>query len=267
MLRIFTTAADAAVEGTSDMELRQELSNLLRSSEPAFEGIDAVFPDDHAVVYAVSPEGALAFFKRTYSLTDGVVTLDGARVEVTPVMRYEPVAAAAAASTSCGCQSQSNQSATSASAEVTYTMHKNAERITSLIANTKTPWTEHDRAYLETVPDERLSTLEAAATVEPPAPVTKELTLADLPEAWRKAIEALAAVQATFTKADLEAMPADTLTKIAALASIIKPTTTSTVTSFAGRTPPAQRSAADAVPPPPDFNAAIRTAEQARRAR
>lgn len=257
------------IEGTSDMDLRQALHNALRSSEPAFEGIDAVFPEEKVVIYAVSPDGKLSLFKREYSLTDGAVALANERTEVTPVMRYEPVTAAAdvPAAPPCGCHSQSNPGALSASAGVPKTMHKNAERITALIANGKTTWTEQDRTHMETMPDERIAALEAAANAEPPAPVAKELTLADLPEAWRKAIEdtaaaqaaartesieALAAAQTTFTRAELEALPAETLTKIATLAT--KPA--ATVTTFASRAP-VVRAAEDAPPPPPDMNALI----------
>jgi hypothetical protein len=246
------------------------LHNALRSSEPAFEGIDAVFPEEKTVIYAVSPDGKLSLFKRSYSLTDGVATLDGERTEVTPVMRYEPVTAAAAPPTpACGCHSQSNQSASSASAGAPKVMHKNAERITALIANTKTVWTENDRAHMETLPDERITALEGAANVEPPAPVAKELTLADLPEPWRKAIEdqaaaqaaertetveALAAAQTTFTRKELEELPAETLKKIATLAAAGK--APGRVTTFITRAP-AQRTAEEAVPPPPDMNAMI----------
>lgn len=272
---MFTFRTEAgAVEDMSDQDLRRTLDTALRATEPAYLGIESVFPGESTVIYAVAPEEKVQFFKRTYELTDAKdVSFDGERVEVEPVTRYEPVMAAAASaaaqgSTSCGCHSQ-QQSALSAE-EKHVTVHKNAERITALIANAKTPWTEHDRVHLEGQSDERLAALESAAVAEPPAPVKPEITLADLPEGWRKAIEAqaalelsekstsieaLAAAQTVFTKAELEAMPLDQIKKMATLAGQPAPTT------FAARQSAIRSAAGDAgAPPPPDMNAALRAA-------
>jgi hypothetical protein len=282
---LLTFRTDAgAVEDMSDSDVRRALDSALRATEPAYLGVESVFPTDNTVIYAVAPEDKVQFFKRTYALSDAKeISFDGERVEVEPITRYEPVTAAAAAgqvpgtielvAQPCGCHS-TQQRASSAEEK---TVHKNAERITALIANPKTAWTEQDRAHLETQPDERLTTLEAALA-EPVAPVTKpEITLADLPEGWRKAIEAqaaqelaerntgieaLAAAQTVFTKAELEAMPTEQLKKMATLAAapVVAPT------SFGARTP-AQRTAAEdtAAPPPLDYNGAIRAAAAAKR--
>lgn len=156
-------------------------------------------------------------------------------------------------------------------------MHKNAERITSLIANPKTPFNEADRTHLEAQPDERISALEAAYAPEPPAVTPPAITLDQLPENWRKAIEtqaaqeaaartstidALAAAQTVFTKAELEAFPVEQLTKMATLAGVSSDQPTAQPVTFAGRAPVQQRAAStrDAVPPPPDMNAAIKAA-------
>jgi len=274
MLSSFRTQA-GAVEDLSDQELRRALDGKLRATEPAYLGIDAVYPGESLVIFAVNPEERVVLYQRTYALADDKsVSFGGERVEVEPVTRYEPVTAAAAAAQSappCGCHS-TQESATGAEERV---MHKNAERITALIANAKTAWTELDRAHLETQSDERLATLEAAVA-EPVAPVKPELTLADLPEGWRKAIEAqaaaelaerntgieaLAAAQTVFTKAELEAMPLETLKKMSTLAG----TPQAQPTTFGARQPATRTAAADdAAPPAPDFNAAIRAAQAKR---
>jgi len=256
---------EASVEDMSDLDMRRALDTKLRSVEPAYLGIDAVFPADNLVIYAVNPEDRVQVFKRTFALGDtGDVSLEE-RVEVEPVTRYEPVAAEAAPrAAACGCQ-KVNNSAVSATKEPS--VHKNAERITALIANPKTPWTELDRAHLETQADERLTTLETVANTEPAAPVTKELTLADLPEHWRKAIEAqaaaevaakteqvaaLAAAQSVYTQAELETLSVAELKKLSALAGL----DTKKPVDFSARAAAVRAAAGDeGAPPAPDFNA------------
>lgn len=240
ILSLLKFRSAAGEEDLSDRDLRQSLDKLLFSTEPAYAGIDAVFPADKLVVYAVYPEGQYQLYRRGYSISEGGdITLNDDRVEVEPVTRYEPVVAEGQPH-ECGCQKRKEvgESAhraaeghqTSQEGEV---MHKNAERITALIANPKTPWTELDRTHLENQSDERLSALEAAANAPDPEPVKPEIKLEDLPQEWQDAINAqknlkaaeqakivtqLKTAQSVFTEAELREMPLDQLKKIAALA-------------------------------------------------
>ena len=267
----------------TDNELHRELSDALRAVEPGFMGIDDVDQSTNTVYYSCAPEDRWMVFQRTFVSGADAVTLNEDRIEVEPVIRYEPVMEAAstttppaatpvAAKTSvapatvetpapaeatstptaaeshagpCKCQSQS---ALSAQGEA---MHKNAERIKALIANTATPWTEADQAFLEALTDDRLAGFEttavtaAAAAPETPvapaapvvaptvaaaAPAVAEMSVDDFMKtapaevkaivlAARKAdadkraghIAALKAAQSEFTEAEMGAMSTEQL--------------------------------------------------------
>lgn len=211
-----------------------------------------------AAIHVVTKEGftlegeAMAENKKeTRSLRERLISLITFKQDETEVLtdeqirailadeNAEPVAAAAApvaAAGGCGCGGK----VSAEGAEGGIKVHKNAERITALIANPKTVWSEHDRTYLESVADDRLSALEAHAKPEPVAePVAKpepaaaaaktEPKLEELPAAWQAAIRAnqeletktrgilvekLTAAQEGFTKADLEAMSFEALQKL-----------------------------------------------------
>lgn len=92
----FRGSADVA-SGESDTDLRRAIDAALRETEPGYLGIDDVFPVDGLVVFACMPTDRFILYQRSYSQgSDGVVSLEGERVEVQQVTRYEPVTAATA---------------------------------------------------------------------------------------------------------------------------------------------------------------------------
>lgn len=255
LLSLFQFKSAAGPEDKSDIDLRKALDRALFSTVPAYAGIDAVFPADNLVVFAAVIDETYKVFQQKYSVGEnGEVSLQGKREEVEPVTRYEPVTAEA--KPSCGCGSkvpEVPESVVFKSEGVA--MHKNAERITALIANPKTPWSEHDREHLQNQSDERLTALEAQAsdsqpaptpTPPPPAPAptpTPEpkaepktaIKFEDLPKDWQAAITAtqeaeaarvakhitnLAASQTVYTEDELRAMTGDQLDKIAQLVGV-----------------------------------------------
>lgn len=285
----FKFVVGKSVEDMSDGDLRRALDKALRASEPAYFGIESVFPADNLVIFSCMPEDRWITFSRQYKLSDdGKVTFAGKREEVEAVTRFEPVAAeaspTAASEGGCGCGGHKKQDASAESAEGGVKVHKNAERITALIANKDTVWSEHDREYLQGLPDERLAALEAhakpaeapAPKVETPAAAAKaEPKLEDLPAAWQEAIRAnqelekttrtklvdkLAAAQEGFTKEDLEKMDFAALQK---LGKAVLKTAGAEVVDFsaAAGTQRAARSDEDeGADEAPDLGAAIRSA-------
>jgi len=200
-----------------------------------------------------------------------------ARIEAATSALAQPKAAAAAP-TPCGC----------GAAEGDMDMTK-AERVKALIAKGTTQFIEADQAYLETLCENRLATLEAiespAPAPEPVVAATIDEYLAAAPEALkpvvsehqqivaekraaaaaRKAelVSTLKAAQAEFTEDELAAMAADQLERIARVAAAApKPPVEATPdTDFSGKGAP--RAAAkngekdDAPPPPIDMTARI----------
>lgn len=278
--------AGKKAEDMSDNDLRRALDKALRANEPAYYGIDAVFPDDGLVIFSCMPEDRWITFSRSFNLGDnGKITFNGERQEVEPVTRFEPVAAEkspTAASEGCGCGGNKKVSAEGAEGGVQ--VHKNAERITALIANPKTLWSEHDREYLQTMSDERLAALEAHAKsqepkVETPAPTaaasaTPELKIEDLPAAWQAAIrsaqeseknnrqnlvEKLATAQNGFTKDELNGMPYDQLQKLGK--AVLKSAKVENIDfAAAAGNPSSQQNDEDSVDDAPDLISAVRAA-------
>lgn len=255
-------------EGLSDNDVRRLLDRALYQSEPAYQGIHDVFQEDGLVVYAANVDDAYKIFRRSFTLADGKVTLGSEREEVVPTMVYEAASSTkdkaeeTAPRAACGCHNQ-NESADPGAQVEEKTMHKNAERITALIANPKTGWKEADRAFLETASDEHLAVLEAQVQ-EPEAPKAVEPKLEDLPKEWQDAItasmraqeaerqekiETLAAAQQAFTKDELSAMTTEQLTKMATLLG-----SKAQVVSFAGRPGARVAASASGVPAPPSLN-------------
>lgn len=148
----------------SDSELRQMLDAALFATEPAFVGVEAVFPERDAVVYLVAPDGELRWFERSFTIADDNEITFGEAVEVAPVTKFEPVNAAAA----CGCENPANCQCGSEHDEGT--MKNKRERIAALIANENTHFTAADAAGLEALSDETLEQIEEQATAEPTEP-------------------------------------------------------------------------------------------------
>lgn len=140
----------------SDNDLRQRLDRALQEAEPEFFFIESVFPGESTVVYTAFPPdgGDLRLFRRTYEVSDdGVVALSEGREEVQRFTQFEPVRAASA----CTCGKSTLRAAREGQRSKSMTK---TERITALIANTATPFTEADQKWLEAAPDERLTAIE-----------------------------------------------------------------------------------------------------------
>lgn len=154
----------------SDSELRQILDAALFATEPAFVGVEAVFPERDAVVYLVAPDGELHWFERPFTISEGNEVSFGEATEVAPVTKFEPVNAAAAGE--CGCDDPATCQCGSNTEDTTM---KKRERIAALIANEKTHFTAADAAGLEALSDETIEKLEeqAKAAAEPTKPEPK----------------------------------------------------------------------------------------------
>lgn len=238
----------------SDSELRSKLDRALFESEPAYMGIEEVFPSESTVVYAVLMEDAPKWFSRTYALSDDGVTFEDA-VEVVPRTRFEPVDAEESAS--CDCSDLVAKKGDETPGDIT--MEKK-ERIAALIASESTPFTEADQSKLEALCEFTLAALEATMKpveevkpTETPAPVvvhdeddetpvveeeqTVESYLASAPaeirEMWEERqaektekksalVELLVEAQEHFDEAALQSKSLDELEDIRAL--VAKPT-------------------------------------------
>lgn len=177
----------AVAQGMSDTELRDMLMEALKRVEPQCCYISAVTPDDKTVVYLVDPDPGgpmpLKPYMRTYSVGEGgAITFSEERIPVRRREEWVPVAGyrgaeadAPAAEPRGACSCGGHQSATGAGGR---TMKVSAERITALINNPRSPFAEADRAYLETLTEERIADAEAkAAEPEPQQPAAAEGTV------------------------------------------------------------------------------------------
>lgn len=262
-------------EEQSDADLRSQIDAALRAVEPAYLGIDAVYPDSTRVVYAVAPEDEVVLYRRSYEAGDDGVTLADDREEVKPVMSYEPVNAAATDNGSGG-----------TTVEPTPVLEDTAlnikERVKAIIASGKTCFKDEDAPVLEQLSEERLTALEERITEPEPVPepepvtepesLTEEQYLEQAPDsikeivAQHKTAQAkergdlvtqLSASQKVYTKEELEALPVAQLRKLSALTAV-KPR------DFGGNTVPRAAAADDeGVPTPPDFHERIRASRSA----
>jgi len=187
----------------SDNDLRQALSTALFSTEPAFLFIEAVFPAEQLVVYAVEPEGEFAWLERSFEINDAGDVTFGDSVEVIPTTTFEPVTAAAACGCDdpavCQCGSQPNEE----------TNMDKAQRIAALIANERTTFTAADEAGLVAMSDATLTALEESAVKEPETPVEPQAAAPADPVAPAAAAPAAPAVPA------VPATPADPAAPVA----------------------------------------------------
>jgi len=210
--------------GPSDDELRYKLATVLHATEPAFDGVIAVYPESATVIYSCSPEGSYKTKRRGYTLAEnGDVTLADdaedveARVEFVPVQATatqpknvgegggDTTAAAAAGAVPVGTPPSPSQSPASAScgcgdhrkaADHNRGVKKmtNKELAERLIACEGSPFTEEDRENLEAFSPERLAAL--AEQLDPtkpapepePKPRTAEQWLAEAPPEVRELV-------------------------------------------------------------------------------
>lgn len=187
-----------AASEMSDGDLRNALDYALRAIEPGYICVDAVYPASNEVVYAVAPTDYYTLYRRTFSLAaDNSVTLKDDRVEVEPVMTYEPVTAATSTTTTstpptaaaldttgnaapaivsaeqpkppCSCADRAAEAAATPStsesaptAQGESTMKTKAERVTALIQSKKLGPAVTQK-FLEGLTDEQLAEVEASA--------------------------------------------------------------------------------------------------------
>ncbi len=239
----------SAVEDISSRELHGRLWDALYSMEPAFLGIDELFPMKNEVIYAVAPNGAVQLFRRTFSVeADGTVKIDKAKVEVVHKSTYEAAESAEEPAVeqhaACGCGGHNNAVVPSAAGEE-QTMEKKP-RVSALIAHAKTPWTEEDRVFLEGLNDDRLAAFEQAIPEEAApaahaekAPLTEEQYLQQAPKSIQEIVRAHTAAQAAqktslitqlkaiegqpFSDAELQEKAVEELEKLAALTGVVAP--------------------------------------------
>lgn len=187
----------AAEESVSDQDLRSLLDRALFAEEPGYLGIDAVFPAESLVIYAVAPDQKVILYRRSYTLGDDTsVSLAAEKEAVEPVTRYEPVNVTAAAgvestttttttpttapitAASCGCQT--HKGATSAKEEEAMPTPSIAERVLALTANKNSRLSGLDPALFAGLAEPAVKALEEEAakppTETPPATPTPPTT-------------------------------------------------------------------------------------------
>ena len=278
-------AAAKGPEDMSDGDLRRAVEAKLRDTVPAFYYLGPLYPQDNLAIFETyTSDGQWHLYQHSYSVADdGTVTLEGSPVEVELVSTYtvksaEQNIAPTEVVAACGCKN--NHEPQPNPNEGASIMHRNAARISALIVNSKTPWSEHDRTHLEAQTDERLAVLEqqaADAAKEPEPPPAPEIKLTDLPQAWQDAINgqavaaaaaktakvtALASAQSVFTAAQLEQKTVEELTQLEALIGLQAAPPAVSFAAAAGAAP-VVRDNAMAAPPKIGFsetNEAIRAA-------
>lgn len=145
----------------SDSDVREILHAALFANEPAFVGVEAVYPETNEVVYLVAPDDAMQWFSRGYQISESRDVTFGDATEVAPTTTFEPVTAAA-----CGCDDPAACHCGTPPAPEDTSMDKK-ERIAALIANENTHYTDEHQVELEACSEETLAVLEAAAVEEP----------------------------------------------------------------------------------------------------
>jgi len=202
--------------GMSDSELRDILCEALRRVEPNFVAVTSVVPDDKTFVYLIDPDPGgptpLKPYQRSYTLSaDGKATLSDERAPVRQRTEWVPVTAAAAehstARHACTCGGHGTRGAEGAEGA---TMPTKAERVTALISNPRSPFDEGDRAYLDTLSEDRLTACETHATAQ------AEPTAEERAEAERVAAATAAATAAAAGTVQVPAEELQTLRSMAA---------------------------------------------------
>jgi hypothetical protein len=277
---LLTVGAKKKSDDLTSEALHNSLELALRSSEPGFLGIDVVNLTSNEVIYAVAPDpDVVQFYQRGYTIgEDNTPTLANKKTEVAPTMSYEPVAASQAEpKTACGCGGNG------ASHSEGETMKIDQARVKALIAKSKGAFTEADITFLEARSEEQFKALEGAhqeqTVVTPPVvtppvvtvtPPTEDEWLAAAPASLVDIINRQKAVdQATraaavnrlktctsFSEAELNAMPLDTLTKLDT--SIPK----ARVIDYSVRDAAANNNDPKFIPPAKDLTASIKAARQ-----
>lgn len=163
--------------GPSDNDLRYKISESLHASEPAFDGVVAIYSESSTVIYSVCPNGEYMLKRRAYTmgesgevaLADDVEIVES-RVEFVPVKKddedkgesKQAVAASAPPSkesVGAACSCGDHRDAADNGSKGVNKMETNKEMVERLIACTGSPFAEEDRANLEAFPTARLAAL------------------------------------------------------------------------------------------------------------
>lgn len=168
----------SGVKGFSQSDVRNEIRDALKAIEPLYRYIEDVWESDGYVVYSVIAqvgETPLSFssdgypnepyttkmYRRDFTMTkDAAVTFSDTRVEVEPVVYFEPVTAAESrAACECGRPKLPTAVVTQPSAQGDSMATTKAERITALMANEFNPL--KDQKALEAADEKGLAAMEA----------------------------------------------------------------------------------------------------------
>lgn len=281
-------------EGTSDVELRGQLWPKLHATVPGFEFIEAVFPDDQMVVYVAWPEESAIMLRRSYSISDdGEVELGDDEVEVRQEQSYVPVAAESGDGATCSCGGRraavddDNDGGGDAPKEEPQMTDEVKALINRIVGAEASPFGDECRDKLAAFGVDQLAALAerfdptpatapaepAPETTQPPAELTEEEAIAQLPASLRgmlakyqaeekrrhaSLVSRLKDKQNVHDEAALRAMSVDELQNVARLLRLDEP-----VDFSAARIEGASANDDDQVPGPPDLTEAIRAARTA----
>lgn len=157
----------------SDDDRREILSEGLKRAESQFVRIMSVKGVEAGeVVYLVDPDpggpAPLRPYQREFTISnEGRATFGDVRMPVRPRTEWVPIMAKGKQEPAAPADTGAERAAGAKGGPMS--THKNAERITALIGNAKSPFMADDRAYLEGLSDERLESFEKAAPAEEPA--------------------------------------------------------------------------------------------------
>lgn len=159
-------------EDLTSNALDDALDTALRASEPGYQGLVDVNLTTNEVIYAAAPDpDVMQFYQRSYTVgEDNSVTVNSKKTEVAPKTRYEPVEASAAEpkhAEGCPCGGQKPGDSHSEGEPMKIAQ----DRVKALIAKSKGAFTDADIAFLEARSEDQFKTLEGQA--EPPVVDTK----------------------------------------------------------------------------------------------
>ncbi len=152
----------------TDTDLRGALEIALRDAEPGFVGILAVDDAERVIYHAFADGGGgLRLYQRSFTAkAKGTVAVKDDKTEVRAETAFVSVSAAPAApKAACGCGGD-NTNRTAGGAVM-----EKSQRISALIASKQHTFSAEHQAFLESLTDEQLTTLEAAdeKVADPPA--------------------------------------------------------------------------------------------------
>lgn len=75
--------------GTSDNDLHSRLTAALRAVTPGFDWVEDVFQESSTVIYSVFLESSFTFWRQSFTIDDGAVTLVGEPEQVEPTTAFQ----------------------------------------------------------------------------------------------------------------------------------------------------------------------------------